>query len=226
MLCTGRCPDSDSVSLFVVNNSSEPLTIAAHVKIAIASVVEISEQVAVDMVNDVLDVSVHRVVSDGIENPNVGMGKSEFVVGEVAREGVAEDPLSRPSEEYVFSDGTKFCLPPGLNLKGLCGEQAGAAASLIQRHKHAFSANPLDLGNCDLIPHEIKLTDSKPVNLPYRRIMPGQMSEVKRLLQDLLDRKIIRKSASSYSSPIVLVKKKSGQLRLCIDYRCLNAKTQ
>ena len=52
------------------------------------------------------------------------------------------------------------------------------------------------------------------------------MTEVKRLLQDLLDRKIIRRSVSSYASPIVLVEKKDGQLRLCIDYRCLNAKTQ
>ena len=61
----------------------------------------------------------------------------------------------------VFSDRTKFC--PSLSLKSLGGEQAEAAASLIQRHKHAFSATPLDLGNCDLISHEIKLTDDKPV---------------------------------------------------------------
>ena len=51
------------------------------------------------------------------------------------------------------------------------------------------------------------------------------MGEVKQLLQDLLDRGIIRRSSSPYASPIMLVRKKNGQLRLCIDYRCLNAKT-
>ncbi len=93
------------------------------------------------------------------------MKQSKFAADEVADEGVVKDPLSKPSEEYVFLDGTKFCLPPGLSLKNLCGEQAEAATFLIQRHRHAFSASPLDLGSCDLIPHEIKLTDNKPVNL-------------------------------------------------------------
>ncbi|PIK40531.1 putative transposon Ty3-I Gag-Pol polyprotein [Apostichopus japonicus] len=51
------------------------------------------------------------------------------------------------------------------------------------------------------------------------------MSEVKRLLQDMVDQKIIRRSASPYASPVVLVRKKSGGLRLCIDYRRLNLVT-
>ena len=85
---------------------------------------------------------------------------------------------------------------------------------------------PFDLGYCDLIPHEIKVCDDKPINLPYRRIVPSQAAEVKKLLQDLLDRNVIQRSKSQYASPVVLVRKKNGQLRLCIDYRCLNAKTE
>ena len=77
-------------------------SVTAHVKIAVASVVKMSEEVAVDLVDDVLDVSVHRVVSDGTEFPDVGMEQSKYTVDEVAHESVAEDPLRIPNEECVF----------------------------------------------------------------------------------------------------------------------------
>lgn len=45
-------------------------------------------------------------------------------------------------------------------------------------------------------------------------------------IKQLLDSKVIRESSSPYASPIVLVQKKSGELRMCVDYRQLNAKTR
>ena len=50
------------------------------------------------------------------------------------------------------------------------------------------------------------------------------VDEVKTLLQGFLDQGLIRRSSSNYASAVVLVRKKSGALRLCIDYRQLNAK--
>lgn len=47
-----------------------------------------------------------------------------------------------------------------------------------------------------------------------------------KLIKQLLDSKVIRESSSPYASPIVLVQKKSGELRMCVDYRQLNAKTR
>ena len=76
----------------------------------------------------------------------------------------------------------------------------------------------------DLIPHEIRVTDAAPVNSAYRRVPPHLVDEVKTLLQGFLDQGLIRRSSSNYASAIVLVKKKSGALRLCVDYRQLNAK--
>ena len=133
---------------------------------------------------------------------------------------------SQHRELFVFPNGTKFSLPPGISLKDLSASEAVLAADLIRKHEAAFSKDSLDLGYNDLIPHEINVVDDKPVNLPYRRIIPSQMAEVKNLLQDLLDRNVIRKSSSPYASPVVLVRKKDGQLRLCIDYRSLNSKTK
>ena len=47
-----------------------------------------------------------------------------------------------------------------------------------------------------------------------------------RLIQDMLDLGVIEPSISSYSSPIVLVPKKDGSVRFCIDFRKLNKVTE
>ena len=82
----------------------------------------------------------------------------------------------------------------------------------------------MDVGSCGLIPHDINVIDSTPVNTAYRRVPPHLVDEVKCLLPGLLEKGLIRRSCSNYASAVVLVRKKSGALRLCIDYRQLNAK--
>lgn len=82
------------------------------------------------------------------------------------------------------------------------------------------------MGCTNLITHEIPLTDHTPVRQPYRRLPPSQYETVKAHIKQLLDSKIIRESSSPYSSPIVVVMKKDGTLRLSVDYRQLNAKTR
>ena len=96
---------------------------------------------------------------------------------------------------------------------------------LFRDYSDVFSKSDLDTGYTDTVTHQIKLNDEIPVNLPYRRISPTQFQEVKQHIRDLLHRNIIRESTSAYASPIVLVRKKNGDLRLCVDYRKLNAKT-
>ena len=58
-----------------------------------------------------------------------------------------------------------------------------------------------------------------------RRIAPADLDDLRRHLQGLLATGIIKESRSPYASPIVLARKKSGQLRMCIDYRTLNRRT-
>lgn len=49
--------------------------------------------------------------------------------------------------------------------------------------------------------------------------------QLKKIIDDLLSEGVIRESSSQYASPIVLIKKKDGSLRLCVDYRAINSKT-
>jgi hypothetical protein len=57
------------------------------------------------------------------------------------------------------------------------------------------------------------------------RLSPLELDEVKRQITDLMQKGMIRPSTSPYSAPILFVGKKDGGLRMCIDYRGLNAVT-
>ena len=81
------------------------------------------------------------------------------------------------------------------------------------------------IGYTETYKHRIPTTDDIPVSQPFRRIPPTQYQEVKDHIQKLLQDDIIQESHSPYASPVVIVRKKDGSMRLCVDYRRLNAKT-
>ena len=88
-----------------------------------------------------------------------------------------------------------------------------------------FSKGPTDLGNTDLIEHAIHLTDNIPFKDPNRPIGPALLNEVREHLKEMVDCGAIRESNSPNSSNAVIVRKKDGSIRFCIDYRKLNQKT-
>ena len=96
---------------------------------------------------------------------------------------------------------------------------------VFTKHRDAFIANDDDIGYTNTIKHPIHLSDNIPIKVPHRRIPPNQLDEVKRHIQKLLNQGIIRKSNSPYASAVVIVRKKDNSIRLCVDYRSLNAKT-
>jgi len=96
---------------------------------------------------------------------------------------------------------------------------------LFNKYQNVFSQDDNDIGSTDLVKHRIITQDDIPIKEPDRRIPPNLKSEVKKILQNWLDAGIIKHSDSPYASQIVLVHKKSGDVRICIDYRALNIKT-
>ena len=81
-------------------------------------------------------------------------------------------------------------------------------------------------GRTNLIKHRIETGNNPPVRQPVRRISPHKREEASRLLKEMLDKKVIQPSSSPWASPIVLVPKKDGSVRFCIDYRKVNAITR
>ena len=93
---------------------------------------------------------------------------------------------------------------------------------ILIKHQDIFSKDDTDIGNCDKIKHRIDLTDEVPFKQPHRRIPPSMIEEVRQHLEQLLASGVIQKSKSPWASNIVLVRKKNGKLRMCVDYRMLN----
>lgn len=89
---------------------------------------------------------------------------------------------------------------------------------LINRYNDIFSKSDTDIGYTSLVKHRIDLTDNTPFKQRHRRIPPSMLDEVRDHLQQLLSAGIIRRSHSPWSSNVVLVRKKDGKLRMCVDY--------
>ena len=115
-----------------------------------------------------------------------------------------------------------------LNLEGLDNgteDQQRATKDLLIDSADVFSKDDLDFGKCNILKHDIKITDPKPFKDRYRRIPPHLYEEVKAHLQEMVEMGVIRRSFSPWASAVVLVRKKYGGLRFCIDLHKLNNRT-
>ncbi|GAB5407488.1 MAG: hypothetical protein Aurels2KO_57190 [Aureliella sp.] len=73
---------------------------------------------------------------------------------------------------------------------------------------------------------EIKIEEgTKPIFRPMYKLSPAELQEVRKQLDYMLDRELIRPSKSPWGAPVLFANKKDGGLRFCIDYRWLNQRT-
>ncbi|XP_068118921.1 uncharacterized protein [Hyperolius riggenbachi] len=96
---------------------------------------------------------------------------------------------------------------------------------LLLRKQELFSKNEFDVGCANSTQHRIRLQDDKPFRERSRWIPFGDLEDLRQQIAELKRTGIIRESRSPYASPIVVVRKKNGSIRLCIDYRTLNRRT-
>ena len=98
--------------------------------------------------------------------------------------------------------------------------------TVLLEFEDVFSDGPGDLGRTAKIKHEINTGDAKPMRQQVRRIPQVRREEASKLLGEMLKKKVIRPSTSPWASPIVLVRKKDGSTRFCVDYRKVNQVTR
>nr|XP_054763137.1 uncharacterized protein LOC129269656 [Lytechinus pictus] len=212
----GCCAENGDMHVLLMNSGDREFIVPPHSTIASAKQVEERCEICLQTKDDQLEVNICDILIAKTEPGVEGDGHEP-------EQAMDTKPPSRTAsasqERFTFTDGAEILLPQGISLDGMAYEDASRIAKLLHDHEAAFSKDEFDLGCCDMVPHEIRVTSDKPVRLPYRRIAPHVTSEVRDLLQDMLERKIIKRSTSPYASPIVLVRKKSGALRyvLIID---------
>ncbi|KAL6491090.1 hypothetical protein MHYP_G00014350 [Metynnis hypsauchen] len=114
---------------------------------------------------------------------------------------------------------------PPVDLSHLETEEQVVVRRMLYEESDVFSRDDGDIGCVPSLKLKIHLKDDIPVQKSYNAIPKPLYNEVKVYVQTLLERGWITKSTSSYSSPVVCVRKKDSNLRLCVDFRELNRKT-
>lgn len=104
-------------------------------------------------------------------------------------------------------------LPPGIREK---------LHTLLHEFSDVLSTGDAELGHITLIQHKINTGDAAPICQPPRRLPHHQREQVHKLVKDMLGREVIKPAYGPWSSPFVLVKKKDGSKRFCVDFRKVN----
>ncbi|GFX11773.1 retrovirus-related Pol polyprotein from transposon 412 [Trichonephila clavipes] len=108
----------------------------------------------------------------------------------------------------------------------LSPEQKSSAERLFQEFEDVFPRNSSDIGHTTVTQHRIDTADHPPIKQHPRRLPFAKQEEVGTLLREMQENDIIEPSSSPWASPIVLVRKKDGSTRFCVDYRKLNDVTK
>ena len=105
-------------------------------------------------------------------------------------------------------------------------EQRDRLTQLLLSFHDVFALEDSELGTSHLVEHSINTGTNSPIKQYARRMPHSLRGQVNKLLADMEMRGIVQPTQSPWSSPVVVVTKRDGGLRLCVDYRKLNAVTK
>ena len=111
------------------------------------------------------------------------------------------------------------------NIGSLEEKEESDLIDLIHHFEEIFALDDKELTQTNLVEHQIDTGDARPIKTRCRPIPYAYREKVALMIQDYLERGIIRGSNSPWASPIVIVPKKDGSLRFCVDFRGVNSVT-
>ena len=131
-----------------------------------------------------------------------------------------------PAEERTKTDD-EVLAELGIKMENeLDADQLTQLKHLVAANADIFAKSFADLPGTDLHYHTIDTGDAAPKRQRGYKHSPVAKKEIERQTQEMLENGIIEPSQSMWSAPCILVKKKSGEMRLCIDFRQLNSVTK
>ena len=111
-------------------------------------------------------------------------------------------------------------------MNALLKNKLGYCKKLINDNDDLFAKHDYDIGRTDYLKARIKLNDETPIRKKPYPVPLALREAVDKQIKDLVENGIIRESNSPWAFPIIVVKKKNGKLRVVIDYRSLNDRTE
>uniref|UniRef100_A0AC34G4Y6 Reverse transcriptase n=1 Tax=Panagrolaimus sp. ES5 TaxID=591445 RepID=A0AC34G4Y6_9BILA len=154
----------------------------------------------------------------------VGEAWPTRIVREIPVESTGDSILTVEMDEGERSLKVKELLD--LSAPAFSAEGKLKLEKLVEKYHQAFAASDDEFGKTTVTEHVIDTGDARPIKQPARPVPVPMVPEVKRLVENLLKQRAIEKSSSPWNSPVVLVMKKDGSIRMCVDYRRLNAVTK
>lgn len=192
--------DREALTVTVNNLSNERVTINENTKLGVLAAVQIA--------------SAEEVVNQN----NLQLGYMD-----ADHEDADEDVHIKPSDAVEIAAGVTIDLSGSVEMKET---EKTALVSVLQQHATAFANHPKKVGTTDLVQHRIDTGNTPPIHVPPYRLGPHIDGKIQEMVQDMVADGVIIESASPWSSPVLLVKKKDGSMRFCIDFRRLNAVTK
>ena len=180
-----------------------------------------------------------RVVNTTSEPQHLNVGKClgkltpvEIVDPATEVEAGSEAAPAHPDAVPVFAFETESAphpdvIDPLLDQlpDGLTANQRFRVEQLLRSYDDVFSKGEFDMGRTHLAEHYIDTGDSRPIRQGLRRHPIAHLEEIDRQVDELVTHDYVEPAASPWASNVLLVRKKDGSYRLCVDYRSLNAVT-
>uniref|UniRef100_A0A8C5MCT0 Gypsy retrotransposon integrase-like protein 1 n=1 Tax=Leptobrachium leishanense TaxID=445787 RepID=A0A8C5MCT0_9ANUR len=133
-------------------------------------------------------------------------------------------PAAEEAEQFPLVDLPGIdCRPSGVEQvqlgEGLGPHKQEQARQLLQEHQELFSALP---GYTSRAVHQVETPGQRPLRQPAYRLPEAVHESMRAEIREMLELGVIEPSVSPWASPVVLVPKKDGTTRFCVDYRRLN----
>ncbi|GBN62530.1 Transposon Ty3-I Gag-Pol polyprotein [Araneus ventricosus] len=149
-------------------------------------------------------------------NPDIEDVDEALIIGEDREDSKKHKTRSRITRE---------------KLKGVLGAELTSFEKellhLLKEFGDIFDINKKSkISRCNAVKHRIETSDNAPIKQRPYRTSATERRAIENEVQRMLKEDVIQPSDSPWSSPVVLVKKKNGEWRFCVDYRRLNKITK
>ena len=149
---------------------------------------------------------------------------NDLATFEIGKKSISSDAQHNSSDvQQQPKDYSEF---PDLSNSILNDNERVKFKNLFNKFRNVFAFPGDQLGRTSLVQHVIDTGDAMPIKQRPYRVSPDVKKEIDRQVDEMLEKGIIQESISPWSSPVVLVKKKDGSFRFCVDFRKVNKVTK
>ena len=200
--------------------------ITAHT--APGTIIHSDEWAAYRRVQGLPTVAAHGVVNHSLHfvEPTTGVHTQPAVSRLRPPDSTPPDSTLPQMENGVSGRITELFAQLSNDLNNLGEEDRASLKALLISYADIFALDSSELGTTQLVTHSINTGQHLPIKQQVRRTPFALRKKVDELVEEMLDQDVVEPSESPWASPIVLVQKKDGGVRFCVDYRKLNQITK